>query len=113
MLTFDGKRNPARRKQAEEGRISFVMPRGKESPKYGGVPKAYLKTSVTYAVRVNVPFKVETIEGTHDGKAGDYLAIGQAGEMYPIADDVFSSTYRSASADETISLIWSSEKKGG
>jgi hypothetical protein len=39
------------------------------------------------------PFRVETLEGTLEGKAGDYLMIGVRGEMYPCAKEIFEETY--------------------
>ena len=55
--------------------------------------KPYRKTSITYAVQIGEPFQVHTLEGLHDGKAGDWLAVGLHGEMYPIDADVFAATY--------------------
>jgi hypothetical protein len=42
------------------------------------------------------PFTVDTLEGVQRGKAGDYLAIGLHGEMYPIDKEVFEETYDEA-----------------
>ena len=44
-------------------------------------------------VQINEPFKVETMEGVLEGKAGDYLMIGVKGEVYPCARDIFEETY--------------------
>jgi hypothetical protein len=41
-------------------------------------------------------FIVSTLEGLMTGKAGDYLAIGAYGEMYPIDKQVFEDTYEPA-----------------
>lgn len=54
---------------------------------------AYRKTVLTYAARIDEPFSVWTNEGTMQGKAGDYLAVGPAGEMYPIDKAVFAASY--------------------
>ena len=43
--------------------------------------------------QVSEPFKVETLEGIMEGKAGDYLMIGSRGEMYPCAKEIFEETY--------------------
>lgn len=56
----------------------------------------YRKTTITYAVRIDEPFEVDTLEGIHTGEAGDYLAIGHHGEMYPIDAAVFADTYERA-----------------
>jgi len=53
----------------------------------------YRKTTLTEAVRMNEPFRVETLEGVMEGKAGDWLMIGAKGEMYPCDADVFEKTY--------------------
>lgn len=53
----------------------------------------YRKKTLTKAMRMLEPFKVETLEGTMDGKAGDMLMIGAHGEMYPCDASVFEDTY--------------------
>lgn len=80
---FNGKKNPERRQRAESGQLSVL-----------GAPfKEYRKTSTTFAVRMEEAFEVDTLEGMHTGKAGDWLAVGQAGELYPIDGAVFAATY--------------------
>jgi hypothetical protein len=44
-------------------------------------------------IQMQEPFRVETLEGTLEGKAGDYLMIGIKGEMYPCARDIFDASY--------------------
>ncbi|MCK5441592.1 MAG: hypothetical protein KAJ23_06865 [Maribacter sp.] len=44
-------------------------------------------------VQIHEPFMVETMEGTLQGKAGDWLMVGVNGEMYPIDQDIFRKTY--------------------
>ena len=39
-------------------------------------------------------FTVHTLEGTMQGKAGDYLVIGIDGENYPCHKKVFEKSYR-------------------
>lgn len=83
MILFDGKKNSERRRAADSGTFKVL-----------GVPvREYRKTSTTFAVRMEEEFEVETLEGLHTGKAGDWLAIGQAGELYPIDGAVFAATY--------------------
>lgn len=83
-MRFDGKKHPTRFNSVANGekipgtRVRFLP---------------YRKRTVTYAVRMREPFEVETIEGLHEGKAGDYLAVGIHGEMYPIDADVFKESY--------------------
>lgn len=45
-------------------------------------------------------FEVETLEGTMQGKAGDYLIIGIKGERYPCARDIFLESYRPVGENE-------------
>ncbi|WP_088340325.1 hypothetical protein [Robiginitalea sediminis] len=44
--------------------------------------------------QIEEPFRVETMEGTLDGKAGDWLMVGIHGEMYPIDREIFEATYQ-------------------
>jgi hypothetical protein len=44
-------------------------------------------------IQINEPFKVETMEGVLDAKAGDYLMVGIHGEMYPCDNKIFHETY--------------------
>lgn len=53
----------------------------------------FRKTTLTQAVRMHEAFQVETLEGTMEGKAGDWLMIGAAGEMYPCDAAIFEKTY--------------------
>ncbi len=48
---------------------------------------------VVSAVRMNVPFRVETLEGWMKGQCGDWLIRGVEGELYPCKDSVFRATY--------------------
>lgn len=86
MRKFDGKKNTARREALEDGfnqyqELTFSV---------------WRKTALTYAVQVNEDFEVDTLEGLHTGKAGDYLAVGPHGEMYPIDLAVFEASYETA-----------------
>ncbi len=60
-------------------------------PEEAGSP--YMKTTPTYMVQMDEDFTVETLEGTMEGKAGDYLAKGPKGEYYPIDQEVFEMSY--------------------
>jgi len=48
---------------------------------------------VISATRMNVPFKVETLEGWMEGQPGDWLVEGIERELYPCKDSVFQVTY--------------------
>jgi hypothetical protein len=51
---------------------------------------------IVQAIQINVPFTVETLEGTMRGNAGDYLIRGVNGEYYPCKPDIFEKTYEPA-----------------
>lgn len=94
MLRFDGKKDAERRRVLEQGGQVGLIAEGDTEivsmiPSFG----EYRKTSTTFAVRMDDPFEVDTLEGVMLGKAGDFLAVGQAGELYPIAAEVFAVTY--------------------
>lgn len=66
--------------------------------KSGEVPELDFKRAVKKpipirCIQVNEPFKVETMEGIHEGKAGDFLMVGIRGEMYPCDKEIFEETY--------------------
>ena len=51
------------------------------------------KPVIIEATQISRPFTVLTIEGTHHGKAGDYLMRGVRGELYPCDRAIFEETY--------------------
>jgi hypothetical protein len=61
--------------------------------KLPGQPAEYRKKTTIRAVRLWTPFEVVTLEGPVRGKAGDWLAKGVNGELYPINAEVFEKTY--------------------
>lgn len=63
-----------------------------EIPNYS-YQRAVKKPIPIRCFQMSEPFKVETMEGILEGKAGDYLMIGVRGEMYPCDKDVFHETY--------------------
>lgn len=55
---------------------------------------AYRKRPVVIrATRMQVGFKVETLEGWMTGHIGDWLIEGVEGELYPCRDRIFRATY--------------------
>ncbi len=44
-------------------------------------------------IQIDEPFTVETMEGTMQGKKGDWLMVGVHGEMYPIDNSIFEKSY--------------------
>ena len=55
--------------------------------------KAIKKTIAIKCIQIDEPFMVETIEGTMNGKKGDWLMVGVNGEMYPCDQGIFKKTY--------------------
>lgn len=45
------------------------------------------------AVEITGVFTVHTKEGVMEGKAGDYLVIGEEEELYPVDKEIFKKTY--------------------
>ena len=66
--------------------------------KNGEIPNYDFKQAIkkpipVRCIQMQEPFRVETLEGIFEGKAGDYLMVGVKGEMYPCAKDIFEETY--------------------
>ena len=66
--------------------------------KKGHIPEFEFKQAVKKpipirCIQMHESFKVETMEGILEGKAGDYLMVGIKGEMYPCDKDIFEETY--------------------
>ena len=55
--------------------------------------KEYRKTATVFAVQMDDEFTVETLEGVHEGHAGDYLCKGVEGEKWPVKREIFERTY--------------------
>lgn len=56
--------------------------------------KEYRKIATALAVQMTEPFEVDTLEACNQqGKAGDYLIKGIAGELYPCDQSIFNETY--------------------
>ena len=51
------------------------------------------KTTLTRVILMDENFTCHTPEGTVQGKAGDYLAIGVGDECYPIGNEYFENSY--------------------
>ena len=57
----------------------------------------YEKTEPTKMVQMDEGFSVETLEGPMDADAGDFMAEGPEGELYPVDEDIQGQTYEQAS----------------
>jgi len=55
--------------------------------------KAVKKPIPVRCIQIDEPFEVETMEGVLKGKKGDYLIIGNHGDMNPIDKEIFLKTY--------------------
>ena len=99
---FDGRKDASRRKTVEARLPTRLMVLRGVAPENNLEWGEYRKTTPTFAVRMSEPFEVDTLEGLHEGKAGDYLAIGAAGEMYPIDAAVFATTYERVDRPEPV-----------
>jgi hypothetical protein len=53
----------------------------------------YEKTEPTEMVQMDEDFKVDTLEGPMNADAGDYLARGPEGELYPVDEEIQAQTY--------------------
>lgn len=58
--------------------------------------RRYKKKFEPFAVQMRESFSVETMEGTMKGEVGDWLMVGQEGEMYPCNAAIFAKTYELA-----------------
>lgn len=69
----------------------------KKFQKFDNLPEGYKKYQkkpvIVYAIQMDEPFEVETLEGVMKGNAGDYLIKGVNGELYPCKSDIFNKTY--------------------
>jgi hypothetical protein len=68
-------------------------PEGSELPNPRQAGREYRKTATIFAVQMDRPFEVVTLEGVMQGAAGDWLAQGPAGDHWPIKDAIFKATY--------------------
>ena len=63
--------------------------------------KYYVKKPIPVrAVQMPDRFSVSSMEGTIEGKAGDYLVEGEFGELYPCDRVIFEATYRKVKIPE-------------
>lgn len=93
---FDGVRDLQRRKKAASGEWVDLIDQNTGRPFRSVRFGKYVKTVPTYAVQIPYDYEVKTLEGLHYGRAGTYLAVGQDGEMYPIDEGIFKTTYKDA-----------------
>ena len=55
--------------------------------------KALKKPIPVDCAQINEPFEVESLEGNHRGKPGDWLMRGVQGELYVCDREIFEKTY--------------------
>jgi len=59
-----------------------------------GVGRFYVKRPIPiWAKRIDETFWVESLEGNHQGKEGDYLVKGIRGELYICDKEIFEESY--------------------
>jgi len=74
------------------------IPKNQDLPDPKKDGQEFKKVGVTYAVQMDEPFTVKTIENdTAEAKAGDFLCKGPNGDMWPVDQEVFKQTYKPAS----------------
>jgi hypothetical protein len=105
MIEIEGGKDIGRRKQIEQhGTVDIpiiVDHKGeKETVRLQMWPQGFRKTALTYAIPMAEAFVVDTLEGRMEGKPGDYLAIGVAGEMYPVDAAVMAASYEAVDPTE-------------
>lgn len=61
-----------------------------------GAPFYVKKPIPIQAIQIGQPFWVKSLEGNHQGKAGDYLLQGVRGELYICDKSIFEETYTPA-----------------
>lgn len=76
----------------KDGEHWLRTPSGEVPYRLEGI-KLYRKKTLTKATQMPIPFSVQTLEGTMEGKAGDWLMVGVNGEMYPCDAEIFIKTY--------------------
>jgi hypothetical protein len=59
--------------------------------------RKYRKKVHCFAVQMNRPFTVQTLEGEMSGREGDYLLKGVKGELWPVRKEIFEQTYEEVS----------------
>lgn len=90
-------------------KIMTFVSEGKKEGNDGSIPenphlpdpeetgREFVKTGTTYAVQLDQPFVVSTIENDEaEAKAGDFLCKGPKGDMWPVDREVFLQTYKPA-----------------
>lgn len=70
------------------------LPENKGLPDPEKEGKKYIKTKPIFAMKMDKEFKVNTLEGETEGKAGDYLCKGITGELWPVDSQIFESEYK-------------------
>ena len=70
-----------------------------------GFKKCRKRPIIVKAVQINEPFKVKSLEGEVEGKAGDYVIQGVEGENYICDQAIFNKTYDFVNVDEEIESL--------
>jgi len=73
---------------------------------FEGIFPCRKKPLLIHALQINLPegFFVDSLEGKHSGKPGDYLMFGVKGEKYICDKEIFEATYDCAAESESDQL---------
>lgn len=63
-------------------------------------PGMWRKAAVTVLVRMETPFTVLTLEGAANGEAGDFLAVGDHDDAWPISRDCVEGSYEPVNPED-------------
>lgn len=78
----------------EHGRLVFHIGDEKLAVAASAEPwKTYRKTATARALQIPETFIVHTLEGVMIAGPGDYLCMGEAGDIWPVKQSIFETTY--------------------
>lgn len=70
-----------------------------------GMTRYRRKPTEQFAIQINEPFTVDTLEGKMSGRPGDYLVIGTRGEQYPVKREIFEKLYEPIEPDHAKDVV--------
>jgi hypothetical protein len=97
------------KKDVEFGLVKPLFKNVSDAVMLGKPVQKARKTAFTYVIEMATDFECQTMEGLVVGKAGDYLAVGIIGEVYPIAKEIFEQSYEVI--DSNVDVITIGETK--
>ncbi len=91
---IDGLEGEARTANALDGDMTLVVDGEEAEPEDLTGWGVYEKIRPTPMVQMEEDFEVETMEGPMNADAGDFLAMGPEGELYPVDQEIQNQTYQ-------------------